>query len=83
MKVNLVRCIQKERKRENNSKWSATISTLERCSACDVVKGAPGPRLGAGLVKNELDAFLLYIIENMTTKIVEEQMTRSEKKKKR
>ena len=35
----------KKRKRENNSKWSATKpkSKLKRRSACDLVKGAPGP----------------------------------------
>ena len=61
----------KKRKRENNSKWSATKpkSKLKRRSACDLVKGAPGPRLDARLVKNELETFLLYINENMITKI--------------
>ena len=46
-------------------------SKLKRRSACDVVKGTPWPRLDARLVKNELEAFLLYINENMITKIVE------------
>ena len=46
------------------SKW-------KRRSACDVVKGRPGPRLNADLVKNELEAFLLYINENLITEIVE------------
>ena len=35
------------------------------------MKGTPGPRVDACLVKNELEAFLLYINENMITKIVE------------
>ena len=63
----------KKRKRENNSKWSARKprSKLKRRSACDVVKGTPGLRFDARLVKNELEAFLLYINENMITKIVE------------
>ena len=63
----------KKRKRENNSKWLAIKPKLKlkMHSACDIVKGTPGPRLNAGLVKNELEAFLLYINENMITKIVE------------
>ena len=70
MKVRLVRCL---RKRENNSKLSAAKpkSKLKRRSACDVVKGTPGPRLDARLVKNELETFLLYINKKMITKIVE------------
>ena len=57
------------------SKW-------KRLSACDVVKGRPGPRLNADLVKNELEAFLLYINENLITKIVErnDQMRKVRKK---
>ena len=57
----------KKVKPENNSKWSATKrkSKLKRRSACDVMKGTPRPRLDARLVKNELEAFLLYINENM------------------
>ena len=49
----------KKRKRENNSKWSKTKPKpkLKRLSACDVVKGTPGPRLDGRLVKNELEAF--------------------------
>ena len=63
----------KKVKPENNSKWSATKrkSKLKRRSACDVMKGTPRPRLDARLVKNELEAFLLYINENMISKIVE------------
>ena len=62
-----------KKKRENNSKWSVTKpkSKLRRRSACDVAKGTTGPWLDARLVKNELEAFLLYINENMITKIVE------------
>ena len=40
-------------------------------SACDVAKETPEARLDARLFKNELEAFLLYINENMITKIVE------------
>ena len=63
----------KKRKRENISKWSATKpkSRLKRRSACDVAKETPGPRLDVCLVKNELEAFLLYINENVITRIVE------------
>ena len=63
----------KKGKRENNSKWSATKpkSKLKRRSVCDIMKGTPGPRLDARLVKNEFEAFLLNISENMMTKIVE------------
>ena len=43
---------------------------MKRPSACDVVKGAAGPPLDACFVKNELEAFLLYINENMITKTV-------------
>ena len=43
---------------------------MKRPSACDVVKGAAGPPLDACLVKNELEAFLLYMNENMITKTV-------------
>ena len=57
----------KKRKRENNSKWSAAKL---KCSACDVVKETPGPQLDSHLVKNELEAFLLYINKNIN-KIVE------------
>ena len=62
----------KKRKRENNSKWSATKlkSKLKRRSACDVVRETPGPQLDAHPVKNVLESFLLYINENMN-KIVE------------
>ena len=63
--------LPKKWKRENNSKWSVTKPKSKRRSACDVVKGTPGPRLDACLVKNELEAFLSYINENMITKIVE------------
>ena len=75
----------KKRKRENNLKWSAAKpkSKLKRRSACDVVKGTPGPRLDARLVKNALGAFLLYINENMITKIVErtnDQLSKVRKK---
>ena len=35
------------------------------------MNGTPEPWLVARLVKNELEAFLLYINENITTKIVE------------
>ena len=44
----------KEKKRENNSKWSATKSKskLKRRSACDVLKGTLGPQLDARLLKN-------------------------------
>ena len=74
----------KKRKRENNSKWSATKpkSKLKRRSTY-VVKGTPGPRLDAWLVKNELEAFSLYINENMITKIVErtnDQLRKARKK---
>ena len=58
----------KRRERKYNTKWSATKSKLKRRSACDVVKGTTGPRLNACLVKNDLEAFLLYINENMITK---------------
>ena len=63
----------KERERKNNSKWSATKpkSKLKRRSACDVAKGTPELWLDVNLVKNELEAFLLYISENMITKILE------------
>ena len=62
----------KKRKRKDNSKWSAAKpkSKLKRRSAFDVMKGTLGPRLDARLVKNELEAFLLYINENMITKIL-------------
>ena len=65
--------MRKKNKRENNSKWSAAkpISKLKRRSAGDVVKVTPGLRLDPGLVKNELEAFLFYINENMITKIIE------------
>ena len=63
----------KKKKWENNSKRSAIKpkSKLKLHSACDIVKGTPGPQRDPGLVKNELEAFLLYINENMITKIVE------------
>ena len=75
----------KKRKRENNSNWSATKpkSKLKRSSACAVVKETPGPWLDARLVKNELEPFLLHLIENMITKIVEktnDQMRKVRKK---
>ena len=54
------------RKRENNSQWLAT-----KRSACDVAKETPEARLDARLFKNELEAFLWYINENMITEIVE------------
>ena len=62
----------KKRKRKDNSKWSAAKpkSKLKRRSAFDVMKGTLGPRLDARLVKNELEASLLYINENMITKIL-------------
>ena len=47
------------------------------------MKGTPGPRLDAHLVRNGLEAFLLYINENMITKIVErtnDQMGKVRKK---
>ena len=68
MKVRLMRYL---RKGGNNSKWSATKPKSERRSACDVVKGTPGPRLDVRLVKSELEAFLLHINENMITEMVE------------
>ena len=43
---------------------------MKKPSACDVVNGAAGPALDACLVNNELEAFLLYINENMITKTV-------------
>ena len=75
-------------KRENNSKLSATKpnSELKRRSACDVVKGTMlirGTWLDAHLVKNGLEASLLYTNENMITKIVErknDQMRKVRKK---
>ena len=75
----------RKRKRENNSNWSATKPKpkLKRRSACDAVKGTPGPRLDARLVKNELEPFLLHLIENMITKIVKrtnDQMHKVRKK---
>ena len=63
MKARLMRDL---RKRENNSQCLAT-----KCSACDVAKETPEARLDARLFKNELEAFLWYINENMITEIVE------------
>ena len=63
--MTMVRLMRYLRKRENNSQWLATKS------ACDVAKGTPEARLDARLFKNELDTFLLYINENMITKIAE------------
>ena len=75
MKVRLMRCLRKRGKDKIIQKWSATKpkSKLERCLVCDVVKETPGPRLNARLVKNELEASLLYINENMITEIVEKK----------
>ena len=75
----------KKSKRENNSKWSATRpkSKLKRRLASDVVKEIPGSRVDVRLVKNDLEASLLYINENMITKIVEranDQMRKVRKK---
>ena len=80
MKVRLMRYL---RKGGNNSKWSATKPKSERSSACDVVKGTPGPRLDVRLAKSELEAFLLHINENMITEMVErtnDQMCKVRKK---
>ena len=44
---------------------------MKRRSACAVVQETLRPRLGARLVENELEAFLLCINENVITKIVE------------
>ena len=52
--------LPKKRKKEKNSKWSATKpkSKLKRRSACDVAKGTPGPRLDARSVTNVF--FIMY-----------------------
>ena len=58
-------------------------SKLKRRSACDVEKGTPRPGRDARLVKNELEVFLLYINENMITKVAErtnEQLRKVRKK---
>ena len=75
----------KKSKRENNSKWSGTKpkSKLKRRLASDIVKEIPGSRVDVRLVKNDLEASLLYINENMITKIVEranDQMRKVRKK---
>ena len=44
------------------------------------MKGRPGPRLGARLVKNELKAFLSYINENVIPEILERTNDQMRKK---
>ena len=36
-------------------------SKLKRSSACDIVKGKPGPLLDARIVKTEIEAFLFLM----------------------
>ena len=67
-----MRCLQKRGKEKiiQNGQRQKPKSKLKRRSAFDVMKGTLGPRLDARLVKNEFEAFLLYINENMITKIL-------------
>ena len=44
---------------------------MKKHSGCDIVKGTPGPLFEARFIKNELEAFLLYLNEDMISSIVE------------
>ena len=78
-----MRYLRREKKKEqkkNKTKWSLSKpkSKLKKPSACDIVKGTPGSLFEARFIKNELEAFLLYLNEDMISRIVgrtnEEQM---------
>lgn len=43
---------------------------LKKCLPCDVVEGTPGPWHDTRIIKNKFEAFLLYIDEDMISKIV-------------
>ena len=51
---------------------------MKKRSGCDIVKGTPGSLFEARFIKNELGAFLLYLNEDIISRIVgrtnEEQM---------
>ena len=65
-----MRSLRRKQKIIQNGQRHKPKSKLKRRSACGVVKGTAGPPLDACLVKNELEAFLSYINENMITEIV-------------
>ena len=44
---------------------------MKKRSDCDIVKGTPGPLFETRFIKNELEAFLLYLNEDMISRIVE------------
>ena len=74
MKMRPIRHLQREKKqKKNKTKGSSSKpkSKLKKRSDCDIVKGTPGPLFEARFIKNELEAFLLYLNEDMISRIVE------------
>ena len=57
---------------------------MKKRSGCDIVKGTPGSLFEARFIKNELGAFLLYLNEDIISRIVgrtnEEQMRKVHEK---
>ena len=74
MKMRPIRHLQREKKqKKNKTKGSSSKpkSKLKKRSDCDIVKGTPGPLFETRFIKNELEAFLLYLNEDMISRIVE------------
>ena len=75
MKMRPIRYLQREKKTEKKNKTKGSSSKpkskLKKRSGCDIVKGTPGLLFEARFIKNELEAFLLYLNEDMISRIVE------------
>ena len=79
VKMRLKWYLRKERKQK---KWSSSNSKLTKRSGCDIVKGTTGSRFEARFIKNELEALLFFLNEDMVSRIVErtnEQMRKDAK----
>ena len=75
----------KKRKREDNSKWSAPKpkSKIEKTFSLSGCEGNTSATTRCSSCQNEVEAFLLYIYENMITTIVKrtnDQMRKVHKK---
>ena len=70
-KTKVIKDLVETTKEENRKKGSLLKCKLTERSGCDIVKGTAGSRFEARFIKNEWEAFLLYINEDMISRIVE------------